>query len=92
MSQVYPLAYPVAYIEGIGIMSGKRMGYQNLPFWERMKRTGSYYKTEEQKHAIISQLNAYCEIFFKAYILQNVNESTCNLVKIKIILICLTLL
>lgn len=74
MSQVYPLSYTLASIERIRIVwvDGKRVRYQNLPFLEHMEKTAPYYKTEDQKNAIISQLNAYFEVFCKACILENI--------------------
>lgn len=70
MSQIYALPYTGAYVEGVEIVwvDGKGMRYQDLPFWERMNTTDSYYKTEEQKNSIISHLNVYSKIFCKAYI------------------------
>lgn len=74
MSKLYPLPYTGACIEGVRIMwvDGKIMRHWNLPFWEYMKRTGPYNKTEEQKNAIIIQLNTYYGVFCKAHILENI--------------------
>lgn len=73
MSQIYPLPYTGAYIERVGIVwvDGKGTKYQNIPFWENMNTT-DFYKTQEQKNAVISHLNVYSKIFCKAYILGNI--------------------
>lgn len=74
MSQECPLPYTADSIEGKGIVwvDGKRVRYQSLPFRERMKTTGPYYETKEQKNAISSQLNGYYEIIYRVCILENI--------------------
>lgn len=50
----------------------KRIQYQDLPFWENMKRAGPYCETKEQKKNVIkSQLNTYYKTFCKACILKD---------------------